>query len=305
MLNKQILNNAQLVIDSRRKQAERLSNSFMSKALENKEFKQNFEQKKEAEFENARCEVYGEKPKHDIKKFEKIEAEILKKLKINPKNLIPAYTCKKCNDTGYINSSMCACLKKEINEQLFIVSGFKKDLQTFDKCNFELFDNKEKMQTLYTSMEKWCTKESDYKIIMLTGKTGVGKTHLTECMASKLIENENIVLFISAFNFNQNLLKFHTTFDETKVNYINTLLDPEYLFIDDLGTEAIFKNVTIEGLYNVISDRLANNKKTIITTNLGLKEIEETYGERLFSRFLNRKTSLIFNMTEIDLRLKK
>ena len=97
MLNKQILNKAQQVIDSRRKNAENLSNKQMLKALENEEFKQNFLQKKEAEFENARCEVYGETPKHNLKEFEKIENNILKKLKINTTDLTPAYTCKKCS----------------------------------------------------------------------------------------------------------------------------------------------------------------------------------------------------------------
>lgn len=304
MLNRNILKQAELKIKENRKKAEELADSFMQKALLDEEFKQTYLQKKQAQFENARCEVYGENPKYDIKKFEKQEEKILKKLNIKKENLVPNYSCKSCNDTGYVDNNICSCLKKEINGILFEQSGFKHQLKKFDECNFEIFDNKQKMQTLYTSMQKWCQKDNDYKIVLLTGKTGVGKTYLTECMASKLIENGHIVLFTSAFNLNQNLLKFHTTFDSTKINYLNLLLEPEYLFIDDLGTEPILKNVTVEGIYNIISDRLEHNKKTIITTNLGLKEIENVYGERVFSRLVNKRTSICFNIENSDIRLK-
>ena len=126
-----------------------------------------------------------------------------------------------------------------------------------------------------------------------------------ECMADNLIKNENIVFWTSAFNLNQLLLKYHTTFDETKLDYISNLLDADYLFIDDLGTEPILKNVTVEGLYNIISERVENNKKTIISTNLNPDEIQQTYGERIFSRLLNKSNSLCINIENKDLRLIK
>ena len=54
--------------------------------------------------------------KVDILKYEK--SEILKKLNLHSDYLLPNYSCKQCNDTGYItkdyNSTMCNCLKQEI-----------------------------------------------------------------------------------------------------------------------------------------------------------------------------------------------
>ena len=43
---------------------------------------------------------------------------------------------------------------------------------------------------------------------------------------------------------------------------------------------------------------------TIITTNLDMNQIFETYGERIFSRLANKKTSISINLLGEDLRLK-
>lgn len=305
MIGNNLIKDAKKVIDQNRKKAEAKANSVMQKALLNNEFKQNYLEIKEAEFENARCEVYGEKLKYNLKELYNSQEKILKTLNISKTDLSPKYSCPVCNDTGYTNQQMCKCLKTEINKILYQKSGFCHQLNTFENCNCDLYDNKEKAQILYDSMKKWCEKENSYNIILLSGKTGVGKTNLMECMASKLIQNNKIVYFISAFNMNQALLKYHTTFDESRVNCLNDLLEPEYLFIDDLGTEPILKNVTIEGLYNIIQDRLEHNKKIVISTNLGLADIERVYGERIFSRLINKKLSLCFNVENSDLRLKK
>lgn len=305
MINKSILQKALNVIKERRIDAENFAYANLQKAFLYKDYKENYTKLKEAEFENAKCEAYGEPPKFDMQKLKQNEQEILEKHNINYLSLIPHYTCTKCNDTGYKNGEMCSCLKDEINKVLFEESGFCHTLASFDSVDFSVFDSSEKMKILYGAMQKWCDDSSKYSIILLSGKTGVGKTYLTECMSNELIKNSNIVYFVSAFSVNQSLLKYHTTFDTTKAEYLSSLLEPEYLFIDDLGTEPILKNVTVEGLYNIIATRLEQNKKTIISTNLDLGEIEQRYGERIFSRLINKKTSLCFAMENSDLRLKR
>lgn len=305
MINKDILNSAQKVITSRHKSAENFAYANMQKALSMEDFRQNYTALRSAQFENAKCEVYGQPPKIDTTQLFSKQSEIMKKHNISPLSLVPHYTCTKCNDTGYVNNEMCECLKKEINRLLFEKSGFCHTLASFSSVDFSIFDNSEKMQTLYTAMQKWCKDSSRYSLILLCGQTGVGKTYLTECMANELIENNNVVYFSSAFSVNQDLLKFHTTFDTTKSEYLSNLLEPDYLFIDDLGTEPILKNVTVEGLYNIIATRLEKNKKTVISTNLDLAEIEKRYGERIFSRIVNKRTSLCFSLENSDLRLKK
>ncbi len=305
MLNKQIIESALNKIKARRVNAEALAYSFFEKAMANEEFKKNFKEIKQAEIQNAKSEVYGEKPKYDLTNLLKIQDDILKKLEIDKKAISPHYTCAKCNDTGYVNGEICSCLKREINLILFEKSGLSKDKKSFENCDFKIFDDPKKTQKLYEILKNWCDKKNPYNNVLLIGKTGAGKTYVMECMANDLINKEVLVYFTSAFELNQNLLKYHTTFDETKGQYLHMLMEPDYLFIDDLGTEPILKNVTIEGIYNVLSERMRNNKKTVISTNLSLQQIQDFYGDRVFSRLLSQASSLVINVENSDLRLKK
>ncbi len=306
MISKNVLNKALEKIKQSKKNADLIANNNLQSALKNNEFNEIYKLEKQAQIETARCEVYGLNNSFNLDEIAKQKSEILKKLNIDESTLLPKYSCKKCDDTGYVNGKMCSCLKKLINEELYKQSGLNHKLNSFNKDDCKIFDDTKTMQQIYKTMQKWCNSPtSNYLNIILTGKTGVGKTHLMECMADDLIKNENIVFWTSAFNLNQLLLKYHTTFDETKLEYISNLLDADYLFIDDLGTEPILKNVTIEGLYNIIAERVENNKKTIISTNLNPEDIQNTYGERIFSRLLNKANSLCINIENKDLRLIK
>ena len=306
MISKDILNKAIYKIKQQKQHAEQIADKNLQKALLNTEFLNIYQLEKTALIENAKCEVYNQKKLYNIKDIETKRKQILQKLNIDEKSLLPNYKCNICKDTGYLQGKMCTCLKAIINEELYKQSGLNHKLNSFENMNCSIFEDSKKIKNLYDTMKKWCNcPSSAYLNIVLTGKTGVGKTFLMECMANELIKNGNIVFWTSAFNLNQLLLKYHTTFDDNKTNYISNLLEAEYLFVDDLGCEPTLKNVTVEGIYNVLAERIENNKKTIISTNLNLKEIQDKYGERIFSRLLNKSNSLCINIENKDLRLIK
>ena len=72
--------------------------------------------------------------------------------------------------------------------------------------------------------------------------------------------------------------------------------------IDDLGTEPVLKNVTLEYLYLILNERLTSNKATVITTNLDLNGIINRYGERIYSRITNKSNTFVCRFTGADLR---
>ena len=81
------------------------------------------------------------------------------------------------------------------------------------------------------------------------------------------------------------------------------LLTVDLLVIDDLGTENL-NSMKFTELYKVLNTRLLNPKiKTIISTNLDLKGLFQTYDERLASRFVGYYD--IYRFFGDDLRLKK
>ncbi len=70
-------------------------------------------------------------------------------------------------------------------------------------------------------------------------------------------------------------------------NVYKNVLDTDLLIIDDLGTESL-NSMKLSELFTILNTRLLNmnNKvtKTIISSNLNIKEIFQTYEERIGSR---------------------
>ena len=109
----------------------------------------------------------------------------------------------------------------------------------------------------------------------------------------------------TAFNLSQDFLKFHRSFDNAqKASVFENYLQTEVLFIDDLGTEPIYNNVTREYLYLLINERRNKGLRTIITSNLEPIDIREKYDERIFSRIMDKENSIVLKLDSDDVRLK-
>lgn len=234
--------------------------------------------------------------------------EILKKYNINQKDFKPAYSCKKCNDTGYINGKMCICLKQEINNLISIKFGMGKEYNSFNKNNFNNNDiYKKQLSKIYDNIIKYCENFPDtkYKSLIFTGLSGTGKTYLASCIANSISQKGCTVILITAFKLNEIFLKYHIDFKGDGRDYIENLNNCDLLIIDDLGTENTLKNVTNEYLLSLISERLYNNKHTLVTTNLNGEQLRQKYDDRLYSRLTDKNKTYIFNFKGQDLRQVK
>jgi len=246
----------------------------------------------------SKCEGRGEKVgKDNIESLQQAFEKTLKKHGIE--SFEPNYSCKKCSDTGIANGQMCECLKREVAKILAQSSGFA--FKSFKDARFDIFKDGETTKKIYAKMQEWCHQSVHTKdLIYIYGKTGVGKTYLIQCMAKELCDEGNLTKFVSAFELNQALI-------DSRYNYRANLCaytDVAYLFIDDLGSEGEVANVTDSGILSIISVRKQKNLPTIITSNLDLQGLISRYGERLYSRIVDRQTSINIFMDGEDLRTR-
>lgn len=293
----------------RKLQAEDVADKNLDRVLKDEEIRILFVACKKLVVEIAKLEVSGRDASKEKKQYNEnreVIAEILKSRGIDKAILRPQYKCNKCKDTGVVNGFDCECLKKEMSQELIRLSGI--DINNFAKFNdnFDLFENSELIKSIYEKMKKFIDESSKTTIdtILIMGDTGVGKTHLMECMTSYSIEKNMLIKYSTAFNFNQEMLKYHCAKLEEKEDILAPFINSEILFIDDLGTETRINNVTNEYLYLILNERMQNHKKTVITTNLNFAQIQQVYGERIFSRLMHKKQSLKINFTGSDLRIK-
>lgn len=295
-MNKEILVRAEKVLRERKIKSEApLQHLFEEFSKDTTFDKLNKEYKKEM-IENAKKEAYGEKTdrKREYELKKKIEDFFLEK----GKSLNVSYYCPKCQDTGYQNGKMCDCLKKEISNILFEESNFG-NLVSFEDAEKNVSGS---LKILYEKMKEWCHGDYKKNIIFLSGQVGTGKTYLTRAMANELICSNKIVKLVTAFQMSRDFKEYRMQYNE---EILEKYISAEFLFIDDLGTETIYKNITIELLYHLLNERQLRKLPTIITSNLDLSEIRDRYDERIFSRIANRSTSISVKLQNEDLRLKK
>ena len=304
-MNNKIINEAKTNLKARKLEQEKLIENNLALALSNEEFEKLYKEEKKLIFELSK----SSNPNLSLlENNKKKQEEFLKSIGFTFEDITIRPFCNKCNDTLIHNNKTCSCLKKEISKYLLKQTELDRPLSTFKDSNFKLFDqeNRERIKTLYEKMKKWCNQQSEIKNIIISGPTGIGKTYLLEAMLDELIKKEKFALYTTAFKLNQTFLKYHTTYSsEEKLAILEKYLECDVLFIDDLGTETLLNNVTCDYLYLIINERINSGKSIVISTNLTTDEILDRYGERIFSRLVNKRIGLFIRYSNSDLRLRK
>jgi len=230
--------------------------------------------------------------------------------------LEPVYDCPDCKDTGYIDNKKCHCFQKAIIDLLYTQSNLKTILQkeNFDTFSFQYYSenhvdaktgrsSRNAIQKAYeTAWEFINTFSDDFRNLFLYGDTGVGKTFLSNCIAKELIDRSYSVIYFSAHELFDTLAKSKFDRDDAADQMNEHIFDCDLLIIDDLGTE-LANSFTVSQLFLCLNERLLRKKSTIISTNLSLESLVNTYSERTFSRITSNYTML--KLTGDDIRIKK
>lgn len=239
--------------------------------------------------------------------------------------LSPKYECSKCNDTGYVidgnRTVMCSCLKQKLLDIEYNSSNIGNlDKENFKKFNINLYSDevnqekygsdispKENIKIIGKEVKKFIKNFDDpnEKNLLFSGGTGLGKTFLSNCIVAELLAKGKTVLYQTAPVMLDTLISelFSKSSDNT---FSQSLLTVDLLVIDDLGTETM-NSMKFTELYKIINTRLLNQNgkitKTIISTNLDLQGLFNTYDERIVSRFVGNYN--IYRFFGDDIRFKK
>lgn len=271
----------------------------------------------------ARAVISGANSKIELNKLkettkslrEKLN-EILKSVNLPPNYLEINYHCKKCCDEGYIDGVMCDCMKKmmkkEVYNQLNKMSPL--ELSSFENFSTDFYSDiplpnleltpKKRMTKILEFCKKYASQfKKNSPSLLMTGSTGLGKTHLSLAIAKEVIEKGFGVIYGSAQNIISKMEKekfrgYQNSSDETERHYI----DCDLLIIDDLGTEYL-TSFSVATIYNIINSRIMMNKPTIISTNLSMKDLEKIYSQRMVSRIIGNNIRLEFLGSDIRQRI--
>ncbi|MEG2152132.1 MAG: ATP-binding protein [Clostridia bacterium] len=246
-----------------------------------------------------------DKAHQHIARLDMEQTEILKKYGVGADYLLPRWSCAACEDTGFVGAvhrRMCMCLKQRLLRTNYATG----DIQPSD--NFSAFRTDiykdERQRRLTTRAKEICEQYADAfpnnerHSLLLIGKTGLGKTFLLNCVADRIIANGHSVLKLTSYN----MVDAYRSSIFAGAKEIECIM-PELLIIDDLGSEPVIPNITIEYLFSVINERQNAGLATAIATNLAPTDILDRYGERLFSRLIAPRLCTVIQLEGADMRV--
>lgn len=206
----------------------------------------------------------------------------------------PARTCENCLHKE--EKERMERSEREWEQKRFDESGLRPINRTMTFETFRVNSKNKATHDFIAAIEK-------PQSIFITGKCGVGKTHLASALAMKLFKEKKNIRFV---NIPELLLIIKDTFKKgsgiSELDIITEYTGCGVLFLDDLGAEKV-SEWTLEAIFLLLDTRIRDMVPTIITSNLSISEIEHIFNDRIASRIAGNFK--ILEMTGSDYRISE
>ena len=315
---KNIYEQAKREIDARRQKAEQLAqknlDAFYAACPEAQEIKaamaRNSAQAARAVFAGGDVRANLEKLKQNAAEYREEYDRLLSLHHFSKEAVEPQYTCKDCNDTGFLDGKLCHCflqLERSIAYQNLSMS-VPLERSRFENFSLDLYRDDPRAYEQMTRVLQTCQKyvetfRANSHSLLFKGGTGLGKTHLSLAIAGEVIQKGFGVIYVSAQSLAAALEKERFRHDDD-VATEEQCSACDLLILDDLGTE-FHSAYTDAALYSIVNTRMLSDKPTVISTNLTLQELEKTYSERFASRIAGYYAKLEFLGSDVRVELRK
>ena len=249
------------------------------------------------------------KVRADHENLRAVRADLLASMGLAADYTEPAYACKACRDTGFVDAVMCGCMRQALIAEGIRSSGLGAlyNRQSFENFSLRYYDTsaEDRERASYALERARAYAEGfgpESGNLLLMGPTGLGKTHLSTAIARTVIERGYDVVYetmqnvISDFEYD----RFKSGYGETEQRG-ERYLACELLILDDLGTEQT-NSFVVSTLYHLLNTRLNHGRSTVINTNVGGEELRERYSDRVTSRLLGEYEILLFSGHDIRMQ---
>lgn len=219
----------------------------------------------------------------------------------DPAHLETGYACERCRDCGYVivqgAKVPCTCQKAQtklaLQEPLPAFADFDDTLYPSDVQRSSARQLQQRLQAYACDFP-----HVDRPHFMLYGAPGLGKSFFLGCTAQALRTRGFVVQYLSAYRLICLFREQHMGGRDA----LRTLSQCDFLAIDDLGTEPLYRNITIEYLNALVDTRMRYSRATAVATNLNAAELTERYGERIVSRLCDKYNCALYGLRGQDLR---
>ena len=165
---------------------------------------------------------------------------------------------------------------EQMIRQFYIQNYSSKRIQDYQFENLIITEiNTKEIESAKDFTEK-CINKNQKNGLIITGKSGVGKTHLAKAILNKLTEKDMLVLMGRLILLLDVIKDTFKDFSSKEKDIIELYSKVDMLIIDDLGTERI-SSWALEKLYTIIENRNENKLPIIVTTRFNKESLLDRF----------------------------
>lgn len=224
--------------------------------------------------------------------------------------------CPYCKDLGYMENTFprryCACFESALVREMSEAMATEQSFETFSLDVFpddvpggQGFSQRDFAERVRRLLQNYADRypNNAKPNVTLLGKSGLGKTFFLNCVAQRLRERGFPVMQMTGFRMLEAMRRRHMGSFESR-DAFDEMLEAPFLILDDLGSEPMLNNVTIEYLFTLLNERSAAGRPTFVATNFSMSELQEHYNERIASRLLDTGRTYVIPLEGADLRTR-
>jgi len=216
------------------------------------------------------------------------------------------WDCPICQDRGYVYpGEKCRCAIHEASIQQQQHSGLAplQLAQNFENFSLEWYQEPLRYERIRQTTQRFAQQVGEGRYagnLMLYGSIGTGKTHLCSAIANHVLAAGGTVVYTKTSRlFSWLRSQMYSDFEGARErDPMESLFQADLLILDDLGTEKRTDFVE-EQLFNLIDERIIQQKSWVISTNFSVEKLRNNYDERIIDRMFGEAQLLRFDEKSI------
>lgn len=160
----------------------------------------------------------------------------------------------------------------EMISQFYSQNYISKRLKDYNFKNFKVTDVNKKEVVIAKDYSNKCINNEQENGLIITGNSGVGKTHLAASISNELIRENKLVLMGRLTSLLDMIKETFKDNSKSENELIELFSNVDMVVIDDLGTEKI-SSWALDKLYTIIENRNENKLPIIITTKFDKEDL--------------------------------